>query len=80
MNSSLVSMSTMYFNFDRTKTHLETVLHILLVCESQRSSLSMVISKSFAPFRTRSSGNGYNWCLCLVEIVVDLVLIGLTTT
>ena len=36
-NSFLVSMSTMYLNFDRRKTRLETVLHTLLVCESQRS-------------------------------------------
>ena len=44
-NSFLVSMSTMYLHFDRRKTRLETVLHILLVCESQRSLLSMVIPK-----------------------------------
>ena len=44
-NSFLVSMSTMYLNFDRRKTRLETVLHTLLVCESQRSLLSMVIPK-----------------------------------
>ena len=42
-NSFLVSMSTMYLNFDRRKTRLETVLHTLLICESQRSLLSMVI-------------------------------------
>ena len=44
-NSFLVSMSTMYLNFDRRKTRLETVLHTLLICESQRSLLSMVIPK-----------------------------------
>ena len=33
-NSFLVSMSTMHLNFDRKKTHPETVLHTLLVCES----------------------------------------------
>ena len=44
-NSFLVSMSTMYLNFDRRKTHLETVLHTLLICESQWSLLSMVIPK-----------------------------------
>ena len=32
-------------NFDRRKTCLETVLHTLLICESQRSLLSMVIPK-----------------------------------
>ena len=85
-NSFLVSMSTMYLNFDR-RTRLETVLHTLLVCESQRSLLTMVIRKRwcsdtwsvFASFRTRSSGKGYNWCFCLVAIVIDLVLIGLMT-
>ena len=35
-NSFLVSMSTMYLNFDRRKTRIETVLHTLLVWESQR--------------------------------------------
>ena len=40
-----MSMSTMYLNFDRKKTRLEIVLHILLICESQRSLLSMVIPK-----------------------------------
>ena len=67
-NSFLSSMSTMYLNFDRRKTRLETVLHTLLVCESQRSLLSVVIRKRrcsdtwsiFAPFRTRSSGKGDN--------------------
>ena len=44
-NSFLVSMSTMYINFDRRKTRLETVLHTVLVCESQRSLLSVVILK-----------------------------------
>ena len=44
-NSFLVSMSTMYLNFYRMKTRLETVLHTLLICESQRSLLSMVIPK-----------------------------------
>ena len=44
-NSFLVSMSTMYLNFDRRKTRLETVLHTLLICESQRSLLSMVIPR-----------------------------------
>ena len=44
-NSFLVSMSTMYLNFDRRKTRLETVLHTLLVCGSQRNLLSMVILK-----------------------------------
>ena len=83
-NSFLVSMSTMYLNFDRRKTHLETVLHTLLICESHRSLLSMVRRCSdtrsiFAPFRTRSSGKGDNWCFCMVEIVKDLVLIGLMT-
>ena len=29
-------MSKMYLRFDRTKTHLVTVLHTLAVCESQR--------------------------------------------
>ena len=33
----------------------------------------------FAPFRTRSSGKGDNWCFCLVAIIIDLVLIGLMT-
>ena len=83
----LVSMSTMYLNFDRRKTRLETVLHTLLICESQRSLLSIVIPKrrcsdtssSFAPFRTRSSDKDYNRCFCLVAIVIDLVLIGLMT-
>ena len=86
-NSFLVSMSTMYLNFDRMKTRLETVLHTLLICESQRSLLSMVIPRRrcsdtwsvFAPFRTRSSGKGDKWCFCLVAIVIDLVLIGLMT-
>ena len=86
-NSFLASMSTMYLNFDRRKTRLETVLHTLLICESQRSLLSMVIPKRrcsdtwsiFAPFRTRSSGKGDKWCFCLVAIVIDLVLIGLMT-
>ena len=86
-NSFLVSLSTMYLTFNRRKTRLETVLQTLLVCESQRSLLSMVIPKRrcsdtwpiFAPFRTRSSGNGDNRCFCLVEIVIDLVLIGLMT-
>ena len=76
-NSFLVSMSTMYLNFDRRKTRLETVLHTLLICESQRSLLSMVIPRRrcsdtwsvFAPFWTRSSGKGDNWCFCLVAIV-----------
>ena len=45
VNSFLVSMSTMYLNFDRRKTRLETVLHTLSVCESQRSFLSVVILK-----------------------------------
>ena len=45
-DSFLVSMSTMYLNFDRRKTCLETVLHTLLVCESQGSLLSMVIPKT----------------------------------
>ena len=83
-NSFLVSMSTMYLNFDRRKTRLETVLHTLLICESKRSLFSMVIPKRrcsdtwsiFAPFRTISS---HNWCFCLVAIVIDLVLIGLMT-
>ena len=35
--SFLVSMSAMYLNFNRRKAHLETVLHALLVCESQQS-------------------------------------------
>ena len=86
-NSFLVSMSTMYLNFDRRKTRLETVLHRLLICESQRSLLSMVIPKRrcsdtwsiFAPVRTRSRGKGHSWCFCLVAIVIDLVLIGLMT-
>ena len=86
-NSFPVSMSTIYLNFDRRKTRLETVLHILLICESQRSLLSMVIPKRrcsdswsiFAPFITRSSGKGDNWCFYLVAIVIDLVLIGLMT-
>ena len=86
-NSFLVSMSTMYLNFDRRKTRLETVLHTLLICESQRSLLSMVIPKRrcsdtwsiFAPFRTRSGGKGDNWRFCLVAIVIDFVLIGLMT-
>jgi len=80
-NSFLVSVSTMYLNFDRRKTRLRTVLHALLVCESQRSLLSVVIRKRrcsdtwsiFTPFRTRSSGKGDNWCFCLVAIVIDLV-------
>ena len=84
-NSFLVSMSTMYLNFDRRKTRLETVLHTLLICESQRSLLSMVIPKRlcsdtwsiFAPFRTRSSGKGDNWCFCLVAIVKDCQRLGL---
>ena len=42
-NSFLVSMSTKYLNFDRRNSRLETVLHTLLICESQRSLLSMVI-------------------------------------
>ena len=74
-------------DFDRRKTRLETVLHTLLVCESQRSFLSMVIPKRrcsdtlsvFAPFITRSSGKGDNWGFCLVAIIIDLVLIGLMT-
>ena len=86
-NSFLVSMSTMYLNFDRRKTRLETVLHTLLICESQRSLLSMVIPRRrcfdtwsiFAPFRTRSSGRGDKWCFCLVAIVIDLVFVGLMT-
>ena len=86
-NSFLVWMSMMYLNFDRRKTHLETVLHTLLICESQQSLLSMVIPERrcsdtwsiFAPFRTRSSGKGDNWCFCLVATVIDLVLIGLMT-
>ena len=65
-NSFLVSMSTMYLNFDRRKTRLETVLYTLLICESQRSWLSMVIIKRrssdtwsiFDQRRTRSSGTG----------------------
>ena len=44
-NSFLVSMSTMYLNFNRRKTGIETVLHTLLVCESQRSLLFIVILK-----------------------------------
>ena len=44
-NSFLVSMSTMYLKFDRRKTRLETVLHTLLICESQRSLLSMLYPK-----------------------------------
>ena len=75
------------YNFDRRKTRLETVIHTLLICESQQSLFSMVIPKRrcsdtctiFAPFRTRSSGKGDNWCFCLVAIVIDLVLIGLMT-
>ena len=86
-NNFLVSTSTMYLNFDRRKTRFETVLHTLLICESQRSLLSMVIPRRrcsdtwsvFAPFRTRSSGKGDKWCFCLVAIVIDLVLIGLMT-
>ena len=86
-NSFLVSMLTMYLNFDRRETRLETVLHTLAVCQSHRSLLSMVIPKRrcsdtwsiFAPRRLRSSGNGDNWCFCLVAIVIDLVLIGLMT-
>ena len=86
-NSFLVSMFTMYLNFDRRKTRLETVLHTLLICESQRSLLSLVIPKRrcsdtwliLAPFRMRSNGKLSNWCFCLVAIVIDLVLIGLMT-
>ena len=86
-NNFLVSMSTMYLYFDRRKNRLETVLHALLVCESKRSLLSMVIPKRrccytwsiYAPFRTRSSGKGDNWCFCMVAIVIDLDLIGLMT-
>ena len=86
-SSFLVSMSTMYLNFDRMKTRLECILHTLLVCESQRSLLPVVIPKRrcsdtwsiFPPFRTRSSGKGDNWFFCLVAIVIDLVLIGLMT-
>ena len=75
-NSFLVLMSTMYLNFDRRKTRLQTVLHTLLVCASQRSLLSTVIPKRrFSD--TRSSGKSDNWCFCLVAIVIDLVLIGL---
>ncbi len=37
--------ATMYLNFDRRKTRLETVLHTLLICESQRSLLATVIPK-----------------------------------
>ena len=80
-------MSTMYLNFDRRKTSLETVLHTIFVYESQRSLLSMVIPKRrcsdtwsiFAPFRTRSNVKGNNWCFRLVAIVIDLVLVGLMT-
>ena len=86
-NSFLVSMSTMYLNFGRWKTHFETVVHTLLVSKSQRSVLSMVRPKRqcsdswsiFAPFRMRSSGKGDNWCFCLLAIVINLVLIGLMT-
>ena len=86
-NNFLVSMSTMCLNFDRSKTRLETVLHTLLICESQRILLSMVIPKRwcsdtwsiFAPFRKKSNGKGDSWCFCLVAIVIDLVLIGLMT-
>ena len=45
-NSFVMSMSTMYRNFDRRKTRLETVLHTLSICESQRSLLSIVIPKN----------------------------------
>ena len=41
----LVSMSTIYLNFDRRKTSLETVLYTIFVYESQRSLLSMVYLK-----------------------------------
>ena len=86
-NSFLVSISTMHLNFDRRKTRLETVLHTLLVCESQQSLLSVVIPKRgcsdtwsvFTPFRTRLSSKGDNWCFCLVATVIDLVLIGSMT-
>ena len=83
-NIFLVSMSTVYLNFDRSKTHLETVLHTLLVCESQWSWLSMVIPKrrcsdTWSIFTLLSSGMGDNWCFCLVVIVIDLVLIRLMT-
>ena len=37
-NSFLLSLSTMYLSLDRKKTRLETVLHALSMCGSQRSS------------------------------------------
>jgi len=78
-------MSTIYFSFGGKKTRLETVLHTLLVCESQRSLLSLVIPERrfsntwsiFALFRTSASGKGDNWCFWLVVIFLDLVLIRL---
>ena len=87
-NSFHVSISTMYLNFDRRKTRLEAVLHTLLVCESQRSLLSMVILKdgvlTLDQFtsrleRDRAVRVTINWNFCLVAIVTDLVLIGLMT-
>ena len=86
-NSFMVSMSTIYLNFDRNKAYLGTVLHTLSVCESQQSLLSTVTRKRrcsdtwsvIALRRTRSSGKDDSWCFCLVAIVIDLVLIGLMT-
>ena len=80
-------VSTMYINFDRSKTRLETVLNALLVCKSSEvyclwlylKDGVLTLDQFFAPFRTRSIGQGDNWCFCLVVIVIDLVLIGLMT-
>ena len=70
-NSFLVSMSTMYLNFNRRKSRLQTVSYTLLACESQRSLLSKVIPKRrrsdtwpfIVQFWTKSSGKGDKWCL-----------------
>ena len=49
IDSFLVLMSTMYLNLKSDKTRLETVLHTLLVSESQRSLLPLVIPKDGVP-------------------------------
>ena len=41
-----ISVSTMSFSLDRRKTRLESVLHNVSVCISQRSLLSIIIPKS----------------------------------
>ena len=71
-NSFLVSMSTMYLNFNRMKTRLKNVLHTLLICEYQRSLLSMVIPKRLIVQELCESRGGRPGLSVLTSLLVSV--------